>query len=775
VQITVTWTKIGPTPSGAISVVTTVNAQNPAARSVTVTVDDNLYSGTTLLQSHTFDPIEVPSGGDVVVGTWPTTVPAGTTNLNDLATGHYTDTVTDVAIPQTTTVTDTATVESSGVTTHGSATITDTESITGTGLTFSVAAPSSGSFVSSDGVLPAYTAGTTTTGPVKWSSGSVSSSGSVVFDKTVYAAQGTSTSSGSLADTATLSSSPSLTRTASATTTVTSSTLATLSLTKTIPNILQGSETADFTLQVASGTTFNAANIVATKTFHFTAGQTSLTLTVPDLASGDYVVHEVPTTGWAPRADVPISLTGPLTATPNVCGGSVTFNNSFAPPSVRAIKVTVPAGSEAGWVMTLTKPDLTTQDVTTDANGLADFGNQSLEGAYSIAETAKAGWDQTNAVGCSFTISLPADNDKTFTCTITNTQRGSITIIKNAVPDGPQDFGFTTTGSGLSAFSLDDDADPTLSNTKSFTNLVPGSYSVTETALTGWDLTGLSCVGTNGSSTLGTNLGTGVSTITLGAGDAVTCTYTNTQRGHVTVLKTENGGVPTHAYTFRLTGGPDAVSLPLTTNGTNLGSLDFGLLKPGSYTLCELAVPAGTASTLETAYGGTVNTTTGDICVTFTLAAGETKAFTVDNSYPGGGQRTIGYWKNWNTYKLGSAGWTKAARTGNHLMDEFLPQPLGSYYTVSTAQQGVAVLSNPSAKYAENQLAAQLLAAELNKAAGASICASVNTAITTGNSLLTQIHYDGPPNYVVGPSHPLRGQFLTTAKLLNDYNNGLVC
>ena len=37
---------------------------------------------------------------------------------------------------------------------------------------------------------------------------------------------------------------------------------------------------------------------------------------------------------------------------------------------------------------------------------------------------------------------------------------GSITIIKNAIPDDPQDFSFTTTG-GLtpSTFALDDDAD----------------------------------------------------------------------------------------------------------------------------------------------------------------------------------------------------------------------------------------------------------------------------------------------------------------------------
>ena len=54
-----------------------------------------------------------------------------------------------------------------------------------------------------------------------------------------------------------------------------------------------------------------------------------------------------------------------------------------------------------------------------------------------------------------------------------------------------------------------------------------------------------------------------------------------------------------------------------------------GLLKPGNYTLCELAVPAGTHSTLED-QGGVLDPNTGDICLQFTLAAGEEKSFTID-------------------------------------------------------------------------------------------------------------------------------------------------
>ena len=48
------------------------------------------------------------------------------------------------------------------------------------------------------------------------------------------------------------------------------------------------------------------------------------------------------------------------------------------------------------------------------------------------------------------------------TCTFANRKRAQLTIVKNAVPDSPQDFDFTA-GGGLSpgSFSLDDDADGT--------------------------------------------------------------------------------------------------------------------------------------------------------------------------------------------------------------------------------------------------------------------------------------------------------------------------
>jgi len=85
------------------------------------------------------------------------------------------------------------------------------------------------------------------------------------------------------------------------------------------------------------------------------------------------------------------------------------------------------------------------------------------------------------------------------TCTFTDLKRGQIVVVKDAQPNDAQDFAFTTTGTGLSSFSLDDDADPTLSNTQVFSGLLPGTRTVSETAVAGWSLTNLVCNDANGS------------------------------------------------------------------------------------------------------------------------------------------------------------------------------------------------------------------------------------------------------------------------------------
>jgi hypothetical protein len=165
-----------------------------------------------------------------------------------------------------------------------------------------------------------------------------------------------------------------------------------------------------------------------------------------------------------------------------------------------------------------------------------------LPGTYTVSEDADPpGWqltditclgggENTSDTGRKATIGL--DSQEAVICTFTNTKEGSITVVKDALPNDPQDFGFSTTNLSPATFSLDDDADGTLSNTRTFTGLLPGTYTVTEEAVSGWQLTDLECVG-GGPDT--TDSGR-TATIGLDPGEDVVCTFENTQEGSITIV-----------------------------------------------------------------------------------------------------------------------------------------------------------------------------------------------------------------------------------------------
>ncbi|MEE9534890.1 MAG: DUF5979 domain-containing protein, partial [Acidimicrobiia bacterium] len=135
----------------------------------------------------------------------------------------------------------------------------------------------------------------------------------------------------------------------------------------------------------------------------------------------------------------------------------------------------------------------------------------------------------------------------------------AIVIVKDAEPDDPQDFSFTTTCAGLSNFSLDDDDTikggerKTLPSSKTFLDLVSGTYTVTEGEEDGWGLKDLSCTvePSSGHTSFfsGWSQAGNVASIDLAAGETVTCTFTNSMLGTVIVNKTALGGDAAFGYT----------------------------------------------------------------------------------------------------------------------------------------------------------------------------------------------------------------------------------
>ena len=458
---------------------------------------------------------------------------------------------------------------------------------------------------------------------------------------------------------------------------------------------------------------------------------------------------------------------------------------------------------------------------------------------YDAVETVPAGWALTaracvltgTATAKSFTsisngvrVNLSAGED--VTCTFTDTKQAILRIAKATDPDAdPTDFTFTPTNwNSGTTFTRHD-------NQAAFASdfLVPGAtnYDAVETVPAGWDLTGRACVLTGTATAKSfTSITNGVR-VNLSAGQDVTCTFSDRKRATVTVNKTESGVTPlAHTWTFEIRSGATTLSAgtveatgtadqttgavtfvcsPEDANCTNVSGV--ANLVPGDYQLCETGMPAGFHNNISSPPGftpagaqpeGADNSTE---CVPITLAAGASGVPTgipnpIDNTPPPGGDaRTIGYWKNWSSC-TGGKQYLKATAPGGvgilFTLDGYLPSspavfPLGDI-TSMNCTQAVRILDKRDivtgtkmAGDAAYGLAAQLLAAKLNVAAGAGTCQAALDAIANGQALLA----DDPINFLGTGSYlgKVSGATLTTIKnnallyasQLDAYNNNTLC
>jgi hypothetical protein len=419
IAIKVTWTKSSAIP-GKTTITTNIYATNPASRTITVTATDKIYAGatqTTLLDQTTLSAVDVPANTTKLLGTHTIEVDDATlTSVNDVATATYTDKATGVAVPGTTQATASATVQSSG-SSNATADVTDSEKITGTGLEFKVATPSVGTFTS-------YTAGDWTTGPVDWKVDDVSSSGSVTFNKTVRAAKGTVEPDGELSDTATITTSGGISSDASLSSAISVDTRATLTIEKSIPDILQGSETQTFTFKVKNSN----GDVVDTPSITFTAGETSDDVDISDLAPDTYTVSEDAATGWKAQNPQNVDLTG------TKCSGKAEFTNEISKATAKVKKVTIPAGFAKDWTFDLFEVGdaQSLETVTTTGADFVNFTTPLDEATYQIIETNQDGWSSDGgSASCTFTVDYPADAGKVFECTYTNTYQPSVTLDKS--------------------------------------------------------------------------------------------------------------------------------------------------------------------------------------------------------------------------------------------------------------------------------------------------------------------------------------------------------
>ncbi|MFC5041660.1 MSCRAMM family protein [Ornithinimicrobium kibberense] len=258
------------------------------------------------------------------------------------------------------------------------------------------------------------------------------------------------------------------------------------------------------------------------------------------------------------------------------------------------------------------------------------------------------------------TVTFDIDDDQdVLDCTFYNKALADLTIVKE-VEDAPggQSFSFTEDVPGgegdTGTFSLTPTgtgADGSDSTGADFHGIDTGTYTVTETVPAGWNLVSATCDDEDLTDLLAED---GDGTITLGAGDDVTCTFVNErERGAIEITKTRKhaaaGGTAPHAgVTFTVDSdlqdeeGEPVFSTTVQTDATGTACVD-GLLY-GSYTVTE-TVPADYVSddTTQTATVS-VESTCGDgkeATVSFVNTPLTDVTVTVDSLVPGGTASTV--------------------------------------------------------------------------------------------------------------------------------------
>ena len=205
-------------------------------------------------------------------------------------------------------------------------------------------------------------------------------------------------------------------------------------------------------------------------------------------------------------------------------------------------------------------------------------------GVYTVTEAVTAGWaltalncvkaDATSAITTSVTNGIRVDLGTIdgVTCTFTNTKLGTVIIRKLTAPDGGSGFSF---GGDLGNFTLDD------TDSKTVTNVLPGTYAVTENdpQASSYELSGLSCTDSEKGGKRSTgNVASRTATIRLEPGETVICTFTNTEDDTITVEKVT---VPPTTDTFDFSS--DLGTFTLANGQVH----DFTNVTPGTHTITE--------------------------------------------------------------------------------------------------------------------------------------------------------------------------------------------
>lgn len=336
-----------------------------------------------------------------------------------------------------------------------------------------------------------------------------------------------------------------------------------------------------------AGWTVTLSGPVSSTTVTTTGGNYSFT----GLPAGHYTINETQQSGWVrtnPHMPIPIDLTEGQVLN-NIDIGNfklgIISGIAFHDNNRNGVR---DAGEEklAGWTVTASWVGRgSTMSTTTDATGKYTFPF-AFSGQYSITQTVQPGWEQTTADPAIVTVTsgTVSNNNNFGNDPTTGTISGRVFRDRNA--DGLRDL----SESGLANWTVTLTG-PTGSTTVtatgglfSFTNLAPGTYTLTETLQTGWLQT------------------TTIAPIVIAPGDEVTQNIGNFELGSISGIvyrdTNRNGvrdiGEPKLPGWTVVLHRPDTTTTLVATDIT--GKYTFTGLTTGEYTVTEM-VPTGWVQT----------------------------------------------------------------------------------------------------------------------------------------------------------------------------------
>ena len=274
--------------------------------------------------------------------------------------------------------------------------------------------------------------------------------------------------------------------------------------------------------------------------------------------------------------------------------------------------------------------------------------------------------------------------------------------------------------------------------------------------------------------------------VTLSAGQNAVCTITNSRRAVLIVDKVLTGG-GAQVFDFSQTGISNFQLADATTPKKTVNIL------PGNVTVCELELAVAwnvTATVNGVPVALTIDGGSGNACRTIALAYGDSTTIVFTNSPPpGGGTRTIGYWRNWSScaksngkqYEKAIARGTPEATLDHYLGAGSSIYPIGTINSLLCAE-AVALISKDAKDGTKRagdpiyNMVAQLVAAKLNLAAGAGGCAALSTALGQAQTLLVDLSFNGLNTWPKNGAGALSAQNRNLANSLNNvfssYNEG---